>query len=107
MAKSETRKAERSANDGPTKVAVACQGGGMHAAFALGVLKAILEARRGQHQTQVRTGGIERDVGRRPVRVDGLVRPCSEEGNPGLRHCAGSDQKARRLLAGLRCQNGR
>ena len=43
MAKSETRKAERSANNGPTKVAVACQGGGMHAAFALGVLKAILE----------------------------------------------------------------
>ena len=43
MAKSKTRKAERSANDGPTKVAVACQGGGMHAAFALGVLKAILE----------------------------------------------------------------
>jgi NTE family protein len=40
MAKSETR---RSANNGPTKVAVACQGGGMHAAFALGVLKAILE----------------------------------------------------------------
>ena len=43
MAKSETRKAERSTNNGPTKVAVACQGGGMHAAFALGVLKAILE----------------------------------------------------------------
>lgn len=43
MAKSETKKAERSTNDGPTKVAVACQGGGMHAAFALGVLKAILE----------------------------------------------------------------
>ena len=43
MAKSETRKAERSTNNGPTKVAVACQGGGMHAAFALGVLKAILD----------------------------------------------------------------
>jgi NTE family protein len=43
MAKSETRKAQRSANNGPTTVAVACQGGGMHAAFALGVLKAILE----------------------------------------------------------------
>ena len=43
MAKSETGKAERSKSNGPTKVAVACQGGGMHAAFALGVLKAILE----------------------------------------------------------------
>ena len=43
MAKSEIRKAEKSTNNGPTKVAVACQGGGMHAAFALGVLKAILE----------------------------------------------------------------
>ena len=43
MAKSETGKTERSTNNGPTKVAVACQGGGMHAAFALGVLKAILE----------------------------------------------------------------
>ena len=43
MARSETKRAGRSANDGPTKVAVACQGGGMHAAFAVGVLKAILE----------------------------------------------------------------
>jgi NTE family protein len=43
MARSETRKAERSASNGVTKVAVACQGGGMHAAFAVGVLKAILE----------------------------------------------------------------
>lgn len=43
MANSKTRKAEGSTNAGPKKVAVACQGGGMHAAFALGVLKAILE----------------------------------------------------------------
>src|SRR5207342_2701457 len=53
------------------------------------------------------TGGIERDVGRRPVRVDGLVRPCSEEGEPWLRDGGGSGQKARRLLAGFRCQNRR
>ncbi|HZP71184.1 MAG TPA: patatin-like phospholipase family protein [Pseudolabrys sp.] len=38
MASSKTGKA-----DGSKKVAVACQGGGMHAAFAIGVLKAILE----------------------------------------------------------------
>ena len=31
------------ASSGRTKVAVGCQGGGMHAAFAVGVLKAILE----------------------------------------------------------------
>ena len=43
MANSNTRKAEGSTNAEPKKVAVACQGGGMHAAFALGVLKAILE----------------------------------------------------------------
>lgn len=43
MARSVTRRAGRSANDGPIKVAIACQGGGMHAAFAVGVLKAILE----------------------------------------------------------------
>lgn len=36
-------KAERLADDKRKKVAVACQGGGMHAAFAVGVLKAILE----------------------------------------------------------------
>ena len=31
------------ANSGRKKVAIGCQGGGMHAAFAVGVLKAILE----------------------------------------------------------------
>ena len=38
-------------SDGPKKVAVACQGGGMHAAFAVGVLTEIL--------TDVKNGELE------------------------------------------------
>jgi hypothetical protein len=56
------------------KVAVACQGGGMHAAFEVGVLTEILKDIRDK---PVRAGGLERDVGRRPVHADGLVRPRS------------------------------
>ncbi|HSB08973.1 MAG TPA: patatin-like phospholipase family protein [Blastocatellia bacterium] len=58
MARSETRRAGRSANDGPTKVAVACQGGGMHAAFAVGVLKAILENVNDEAETKFKVAGL-------------------------------------------------
>ena len=57
-----------------TKVAVACQGGGMHAAFF---------GRRphrnplGSEGRKIRTGRLERDVGGRAGRADGLVRTCS------------------------------
>jgi NTE family protein len=58
MARSETRKAGRSANDGPTKVAIACQGGGMHAAFAVGVLKAILENVNSEAKSGFKVAGL-------------------------------------------------
>ena len=39
--------------DGPTKVAIGCQGGGMHAAFAVGVLTEILKDIRNKKQFEL------------------------------------------------------
>ena len=58
--------------DKPKKIVVGCQGGGMHAAFEVGVLKAILENIR--DKKSVRIGGFERNLCRRSVRADDLVR---------------------------------
>ena len=66
-------------NSGRIKVAIGCQGGGMHAASRSASSRKSSSAARGpDKENRVRTGGLERDVGRRPVRADGLVRPCSE-----------------------------
>ena len=39
--------------DQPKKIVVGCQGGGMHAAFEVGVLKAILENIRDKNQFEL------------------------------------------------------
>ena len=39
--------------DKPKKIVVGCQGGGMHAAFEVGVLKAILENIRDKNQFEL------------------------------------------------------
>ena len=62
------------------KVAVGCQGGGMHAAFEVGVLTEILEDVKAG---KLRTCGLERDIGGRPECADGLVWACSKKRGPG------------------------
>jgi predicted acylesterase/phospholipase RssA len=60
--------------DVPKKVAVACQGGGIHAAFAVGVLTEILKEYEKKKFELVGLSGTS--AGARP---DGVVRPCPEE----------------------------
>lgn len=68
--------------DKPKKVAIGCQGGGMHAAFEVGALTEILKDMR--DNKRFRACRLKRDVSRRLVRADGLVRPCSEGRKPRL-----------------------
>jgi NTE family protein len=91
MAKSETGKAERSKSNGPTKVAVACQGGGMHAAFALGVLKAILERVDDKTEPKFKLVGLSGTSAGALCALMAWYGLAPKTGSPWLRDGGGSD----------------
>ena len=78
---------QRSSRKSMPTVAVACQGGGMHAAFEVGVLVEILEGRRARAD---RPRGIERDIGRRTQWAVAWYGLAPKNGSPGSKSEAAS-----------------
>jgi predicted acylesterase/phospholipase RssA len=92
--------------DAPKKVVVGCQGGGVHAAFAVGVLTEIL----GNVDRQSKQKDEERFelVGLSGTSAGALCALMTWYGlAPNPRLAAGSDRDAQRLLVGLPRQNMR
>jgi len=59
--------------DKPKKVAIGCQGGGMHAAFEVGVLTAVLERIEAETEPQFELVGLS-GTSAGALCADGLVR---------------------------------
>ena len=102
MAKSETGKTERSTNNGPTKVAVGCQGGGMHAAFEVGVLSEILKDVEQKKFELVGLSGTSAGALCALMVWYGLAPK-----NGGPAQLVQAIDKLDHFWNGLRCQNGR
>ena len=75
---------------GKKKVAIACQGGGTHAAFTWGVLTQILRTKKtwdaSPDEGELRHRRRQRHLGRRALCVGDVVRPCREHRRCGVRH---------------------
>ena len=81
-------------------VAVACQGGGMHAAFEVGVLVEILKD---AEQGRTRSRGIERDISRSTERARRLVWSRSQKRKSWLED--GGGVRACGFLGRLHCEH--